>query len=43
MHTVDEPLDDGPRQQLEVADARADLRVNEPGARDYVLLQVSLG
>ena len=32
------PVDDGPRQQLEVADPREDLRIDEPGAGDRVLI-----
>ena len=32
VNAVDEPVDDGARDQLEVADAREDDRINEPGA-----------
>jgi hypothetical protein len=34
VQAVDEAVDDGPREQLEAADARQDLRVDESGAGD---------
>ena len=34
VQAVDEAFDDGPRQQLEVADPREDLRIDESGAGD---------
>ena len=38
VQAVDEAVDDGPREQLEVADPREDLRIDEPRAGDRVLL-----
>jgi hypothetical protein len=32
MEPVDEPIDDRLRKQLEIADAREDLRIDETGA-----------
>ena len=32
VQAVDEAVDDGPREQLEVADPREDLRIDEPRA-----------
>jgi hypothetical protein len=33
VQAVDEPVDDAPREQLEVADAGEDLRIHEPRSR----------
>ena len=37
VQPVDEAVDDGLREQLEIADAREDLRVDEPGAGERML------
>ncbi len=40
VQPVDEPVDDGLGEQLEIADAREDLRVDEPGAGKGMLFHI---
>ena len=42
MQPVDEPVDDGLGEQLEIADAREDLRVDETGAGEGMLFHINL-
>ena len=42
VQPVDEAVDDRPRQQIQVADPREHLRVDEPGAGDGAPLAISL-